>query len=195
MSHRGRPHGTRWLLAGYAGLAGFFALEAAVRQPGGASSLRASGDDRGTTRLIAAAYGVGAELPLLLRRLPTPELPAAVGACGLVMQACGLALRAWSMRALGGLYSRTLRTEGRGHALVDTGPYRLVRHPGYAGSLLTWAGFALTSRDPAAAALVVGLVGAAYARRIAAEERLLGRDLPGYTAYSDGRKRIVPFVW
>lgn len=66
---------TGWFLAGYAGVAGFFALEALTRQPGDASSLAASSDDQGTTRTIITAYALAADLPLLLRRLPGPSFP------------------------------------------------------------------------------------------------------------------------
>ena len=98
------------------------------------------------------------------------------------------------MRALGASYSRTLRTED-GHAVVDTGPYRWVRHPGYTGSLLVWTGFALTSRSVLGVALIPALLGAAYSRRIAAEEDLLRRDLPGYTTYSRRTRKLIPLVW
>ena len=43
--------------------------------------------------------------------------------------------------------------------------------------------------------LVAGLLGWAYQRRIAAEERLLQRDLPGYNAYIRRTKKLIPFVW
>ncbi len=185
---------TRWLLAGYAGVAGFFALEAVTRTPGKASSLAASSDDQGTTRMIVAAYALAAELPLALRRVPVPQLPLIAGPVGLALLASGLTLRAWSMRTLGASYTRTLRTQSE-QRVVDTGPYRLVRHPGYAGSLLTWTGFALTSRSMPVVAVVGALLGRAYHQRIGAEEKLLQRDLPGYTAYSTRTKRLAPFVW
>jgi protein-S-isoprenylcysteine O-methyltransferase Ste14 len=70
-----------------------------------------------------------------------------------------------------------------------------VRHPGYAGSLLTWTGFALTSCSLQVTALVAALLGHAYQRRMGAEEALLRRDLPGYAAYSRRTKKIIPFVW
>jgi protein-S-isoprenylcysteine O-methyltransferase Ste14 len=44
------------------------------------------------------------------------------------------------MRTLGRAYSRTLRTERE--RVVEAGPYRHVRHPGYLGSNLIWLGFA-----------------------------------------------------
>lgn len=186
--------GLGWFLAGYAGIAGFLALEALTRKPGRAASLETSADDQGTTRMIVVAYGVAAELPLLLRRIPAPRLPAAAAPAGLAVQAAGLALRAWSMHTLGGSYTRTLRT-GEEQFVVTAGPYRLVRHPGYTGSLLTWTGFALTSRSVPVLALVGGLLGRAYQRRIDAEEQLLNRDLPGYSAYQERTKKLVPYLW
>ena len=185
---------TGWLLAGYAGIAGFFVLEALTRQRGTASSLDASEDDRDTTRMIITAYALAADLPLLLRRLPAPQLPPVAGPAGLIVQASGLALRAWSMRTLGAAYTRTLRTDDEQH-VVEEGPYRLVRHPGYAGSLLTWSGFALASRSVPVIGFVTGLLGWAYQRRITAEEELLRRELPGYAAYSDRTKKLIPFLW
>lgn len=68
--------------------------------------------DQGTTRMIAVAYELGAEVPLLLRRTPLPELPRLVAPAGLILQATGLGLRAWWMRCLGEFYCRTLRTDG-----------------------------------------------------------------------------------
>ena len=185
---------TGWFLAGYAGVTGFLALEALTRRHGSASSLQASADDQGTTRMIVTAYGLAAELPLLLRRLPVPQLPRALGPAGVLVQACGLGLRGWSMRTLGASYTRTLRAD-EGQRVIDTGPYRLMRHPGYTGSLLTWTGFALASRSAPVVALVAGLLGRAYQRRIDAEEKLLRRDLPGYVAYSERTKRLIPFLW
>jgi protein-S-isoprenylcysteine O-methyltransferase Ste14 len=98
------------------------------------------------------------------------------------------------MRTLGASYTRTLRTEGA-RGVVDTGPYRWVRHPGYIGSLLTWIGYAMSSRSVFALAVVTALLGRVYHRRISAEEALLARDLPGYGDYVERTKKLVPFVW
>jgi protein-S-isoprenylcysteine O-methyltransferase Ste14 len=86
-----------------------------------------------------------------------------------------------------------LRAGQEQHA-VDTGRYRLVRQ-GYTGSLLSWTGFALASRSPLVLALVAALLGGAYHHRITVEEQLLQRDLPGYVAYSQHTKKLIPFVW
>ncbi len=191
---RHTPAGDHWFLAGYAGLAGFFALEATVRQPGSSASLHASDDDEGTTRGIVTAFVVGAILPVLLRRLPGPRLARWTAPAGLAMEATGLGVRIWSMRTLGAAYSRTLRA-GDAQRVVEAGPYRLVRHPGYLGTLVAWTGFGLTSGSLPVVAVVSTVFGRAYGRRITAEERLLARDLAGYQAYRRRTKRLLPFVW
>lgn len=186
--------GSGWLLAGYAGAGGFFVQELFFRQRGTASSLKASHDDEGTTRMLLASSGLAYGLPLVLRRLPLPLMPPAVAATGLIMQACGLALRIWSMRALGGFYTRTLRAAHDQH-VVDAGPYRMIRHPGYAGALLVWIGLAFSSRSAPATVVVAGLMGRAYQRRISAEENLLQGALPEYGDYSRRTKKLIPLAW
>jgi protein-S-isoprenylcysteine O-methyltransferase Ste14 len=189
-----RAGGIAWFIAGYAGVLGFFVLEGSTRKRGAASSLSASRDDRGTTRMIVAAYATAAIAAPVMRVMRQPQLPRAAGPIGVGLEAAGLGLRAWSMRTLGDSYTRTLRVGGA-QQVVDRGPYRFVRHPGYAGSLLIWTGFALTSRSFPVVEIVGGLLGFAYQRRVAAEEALLRRDLRGYPAYAKRTKRLIPFVW
>jgi len=183
-----------WFVAGYLGLAGFFGLEAVAREGGEAASLASSSDDQGTTRTIVLAFAIGAVTAPLLRRLPIRPMPRFAAPSGFALEMLGLGLRAWSMRTLRGFYSRTLRTAGD-QEVVDTGPYRVIRHPSYLGSLLIWTGFALTSRSRLVLALVAGLLGQAYVRRIAAEEQLLRRELRSYVSYSERTKKLVPLVW
>ena len=83
----------------------------------------------------------------------------------------------------------------RGHKVVDTGVYRFVRHPMYAGIFLLNVGMALwlESYAGAIAALVpIGILAA----RIVYEERFLQANLAGYGDYAERvRWRLVPFVW
>jgi protein-S-isoprenylcysteine O-methyltransferase len=169
-------------------------LEATTRRRGGASRLDPSVDDDGTTRRIARAYVLAAAAGPFARLLPFALLPRAAAPIGVGLQAVGLGLRAWSMETLGGAYTRMLRIEGE-QRVVEGGPYRAIRHPGYLGSILVWTGFALTTRRVGAALLVGGLLGDAYRRRIAAEEELLLRKLPGYPAYVARTRRLLPRIW
>jgi protein-S-isoprenylcysteine O-methyltransferase Ste14 len=190
----GPRRGVGWFAAGYAGVNGFMALEALVRQPGTASDLHASADDAASTRGIVAASALAGLSAPFLRRLPVRPLPAVCAPFGVVVLLVGLALRAWSMQTLSEAYTRTLRVTNE-QAVTERGPYQYVRHPGYLGSLLIWAGFALSSGSTLVLAVIGALLVPAYAHRIDAEERLLGEELAGYAAYRGRTKRLVPYVW
>ncbi|MEV7182777.1 isoprenylcysteine carboxylmethyltransferase family protein [Kitasatospora sp. NPDC093102] len=164
------------------------------REDASAGTWHADRRDRGSTRLLLGCYLVSVLAVVLFDRAAIGELPVWAGWFGVAMVAVGLALRAWGMRTLGRYYTRTLRTVDDQH-LVRTGPYRLIRHPGYAGSLLVWAGYAVGTGSWAAALVVAALLLTAYGRRISAEERLL-LDVFGseYAEYRRVSKRLVPFV-
>ncbi len=82
-----------------------------------------------------------------------------------------------------------------GQRVVRTGPYRLVRHPMYSGALLLLAATPPALGSLAALPFVAGLA-AVLVVRIAAEERLLVAELPGYAEYRrEVRHRLVPGVW
>jgi protein-S-isoprenylcysteine O-methyltransferase Ste14 len=83
----------------------------------------------------------------------------------------------------------------RGHRVVDSGPYSVVRHPGYAG--LVWAipfsGLALGSWLAAAIGL---LMSGMILRRVLFEDAFLKKNLEGYAAYTGRvRHRLIPGVW
>ena len=190
----GPRRGLRWFAAGSLGLTGLLAAEALVRAPGQASDLHAGHEDAGSTRGIAVAVGLAALSAPLLRRLPLRPLPRWCAPLGLLVLLAGLALRLWSMQTLAESYSRTLRVTNE-QQVTERGPYGHVRHPGYAGSLLVWFGFALTSGSAAVVGTVAALLLPAYAHRMEAEERLLDQELAGYAAYSERTARLVPHLW
>lgn len=83
----------------------------------------------------------------------------------------------------------------RGHKVIDTGPYGMVRHPMYSAASLAYIAtpFALGSRLGIFGASVLLLL---VVVRIFFEERLLERELPGYCDYmTNVRYRLVPFIW
>ncbi len=143
-----------------------------------------------------AGYALAAGAPLLVRRAGrVGSLPAAAKPIGLALQVAGLGLRLWSMQTLRDAYSRTLRVTNT-QDVVDRGPYRHVRHPGYLGSLLTWLGFTSdSSGSGVVVAAVAGVLVPAYRRRIAVEEALLTEQLPGYGAYQQRTTRLIPHLW
>lgn len=79
--------------------------------------------------------------------------------------------------------------------VVSTGPYVVVRHPMYSGSLLYFLGIPIALGSWWG--LLVGiLMMPVFVLRLFDEEKLLARNLPGYSEYMDRVKyRLVPFVW
>ncbi|CAG0983141.1 hypothetical protein GPROT1_02454 [Gammaproteobacteria bacterium] len=107
----------------------------------------------------------------------------------------GHALVVWAT-GTNAFFSQVVRIQTeRGHAVVSSGPYRLVRHPAYSGAILVVLGapIALGSWW----ALVPGIVCAVLMTvRAALEDRTLQAELPGYRAYTQStRYRLLPGVW
>ena len=83
----------------------------------------------------------------------------------------------------------------RGQRVVDTGPYRYVRHPMYAGFIPLSAGMALWLGSYAAAFATI-VPTAIIAVRALFEEKFLVHNLPGYEEYRERvRYRFIPYVW
>jgi protein-S-isoprenylcysteine O-methyltransferase Ste14 len=79
--------------------------------------------------------------------------------------------------------------------VVETGPYRVVRHPLYSAALLMFL-FTPLALGSYWGMLVLPPIFAALALRLLDEERLLEADLPGYREYKTRtRYRLIPFVW
>jgi protein-S-isoprenylcysteine O-methyltransferase Ste14 len=112
---------------------------------------------------------------------------------GLVVMLAGMALRWYSIRVLGTSFTCEVSTRP-GQEVIESGPYRWVRHPSYTGGLVTVLGVLVSCVNWASfAALLVALAG--YAYRIRIEERALSRDLgPPYREYMRRTKRLIPFL-
>jgi protein-S-isoprenylcysteine O-methyltransferase Ste14 len=151
-------------------------------------------------RLAGAATILASRVGLLVAGLDarlnwtSASLPAARLA-GLGGYAAGSALYLWAM-ASNPFFSTVVRIQKeRGHRVVDTGPYRAVRHPGYLGWIL--AVLAVPLILGSAWALVPAALGCAlWIVRTALEDLTLRRELEGYQAYTERvRFRLLPGVW
>lgn len=122
-------------------------------------------------------------------------VPLAWRVTGLIGLASSLGLTFWSMLA-NRFFSPVVRIQSeRGHHLINSGPYRHLRHPGYLGII----------GGPLFAALALGswwallpATGIVFliVRRTAMEDKFLRRELEGYPAYVEKvRYRLLPGVW
>lgn len=114
---------------------------------------------------------------------------------GLLLIAAGYTIGAWALaenRFFAGVVR--IQTE-RGHQVCDSGPYRIVRHPGYAGNLLALPGLVLTLSStwtiiPAVIAFIIAIL------RTTLEDHTLQEELPGYSDYAQRvRYRLFPGIY
>ena len=142
---------------------------------------------------------VGAVLWFAAARVLVPA--AVIGGGGVVFAfgaTCawlGLLLRWWSVLTLGRFFTTVLAV-GETQPVIESGPYRWLRHPSYSGLLLAFVGCGVMVGDWAGLLGSVGIVLAALVLRIRVEERALTAALgQRYVTFASRRARLVPFVW
>ncbi len=107
----------------------------------------------------------------------------------------GLILRLQATRTLGAFFTRTL-VAAADQPIIQKGPYRVVRHPGYLGDLLMWIGASMATQNGFAIAFITCVMLLAYAYRIRREETMLRVTLgESYAAYMARTKRLIPFIY
>jgi protein-S-isoprenylcysteine O-methyltransferase Ste14 len=114
---------------------------------------------------------------------------------GLLLVALGHSLAVWAT-AVNNYFSQIVRLQSeRGHQVVDKGPYRFVRHPGYLGSIMTSIGTPILLASHWA--LLLGAFGVLLmVLRTYLEDRMLKEELAGYQHYStEVQQRLLPGVW
>lgn len=125
----------------------------------------------------------------------TAALPAAVRIVALAGMATGLGMFYRAMRE-NRFFSAVVRIQSdRGHRVIETGPYSVVRHPGYAGLVIVppLSGLALGSWLAVVTGVIISVL---VLRRVLFEDAFLRAHLEGYVAYA-GRVpyRLIPGIW
>jgi protein-S-isoprenylcysteine O-methyltransferase Ste14 len=118
-----------------------------------------------------------------------------VCAVGYVLLIVGIAGTTWA-ESVNKFFERTVRIQtDRGHTVIDTGPYGIIRHPGYVGAILLILGMPLAlgsywAMIPAILTCLLLVV------RTILEDQTLQNELPGYKEYAKRvRYKLVPCVW
>jgi protein-S-isoprenylcysteine O-methyltransferase len=116
-------------------------------------------------------------------------------ACGCASFGLGLALRWYSISYLGRFFTVNVAIHSR-HEIIDTGPYRFIRHPSYTGALLAFLGLALTLGNWLSLIVVMVPIMLAFGWRMSTEETALASALGSpYVNYMRRTKRLVPFTY
>jgi protein-S-isoprenylcysteine O-methyltransferase Ste14 len=135
-------------------------------------------------------YGPRLPYPLNLRIVPHLALTAWLAA---VLCVIGLAFASWARITLGRNWSGIV-TLKEGHELVESGPYRFVRHPIYTGILTMFFATAMALGHLAGFAATL-LVFASFWIKLRDEEQLMLQQFPErYAIYRQRVKRVIPFV-
>jgi protein-S-isoprenylcysteine O-methyltransferase Ste14 len=152
-------------------------------------------------KVLAPLLAVSLSFPLFIvagldhRYGWSPAFPLWPSIVGLIVVAIGYAFSGWAL-VENRFFSGVVRIQAdRGHVVCDSGPYRFVRHPGYAGNILSLPGIVLALGSmwtliPAAVALVIAVI------RTALEDRTLQDELPGYRDYTRRvHYRLIPVIY
>jgi len=125
----------------------------------------------------------------------SPVFPLWLIVLGFLLISLGYAFAAWAFIE-NRFFSSVVRVQvDRGHVVCDSGPYRIVRHPGYAGNIPPLLGIVLALSSmwtlvPAALALIIAVI------RTALEDQALQDELPGYRDYARRvRYRLIPGIY
>lgn len=185
-------------IAFYAVFVPFMALELVIRLR---SAVNRGGwrEDRGSFVLLYVAVSgglVGAFVTAInVRATAITFARWPIFALGIALTAAGVAIRASSFVLLGRFFTTDVRVHP-GQTVVDTGPYRWVRHPSYTGLILILVGLGLALGNWASLLIVLVLPTAALVNRIRVEERALldGLGEP-YRRFAASRARLLPGVW
>lgn len=186
------PEPARWLGIGMIGLYVAWLLgegKVMAREAGQKKTER----DQGTYELYALGRACTIFTALGLEGRFGPANLVVPLSVGLGLLVIGVAFRWWAIRTLGRFYSHFVRQQ-EGHQIVQTGPYRFLRHPAYTGMLIANAGFVLCFFNWIALAALLGFFLPAVARRIVVEERTLFQ-IEGYPEFAAKRWRLFPPLW
>ena len=125
----------------------------------------------------------------------SPEFPIWLNILGFILITFGYVFASWAIIENQFFSSVTRIQKERGHVVCDSGPYKIVRHPGYAGNIPPLAGIVLALGSvwtliPVIIALIIAVI------RTALEDKTLQEELSGYREYTKRvRYRLIPGIF
>jgi protein-S-isoprenylcysteine O-methyltransferase Ste14 len=118
-----------------------------------------------------------------------------IATTGIVMVAVGVAFRWIAILSLGKLFTVDVAIT-QGHRLIRTGIYRVIRHPSYTGSLLSFLGLGLAFASYLSVAIIFIPICVAFLYRIHVEEQtLIATFGDEYLKYRASTKALIPGIY
>lgn len=114
---------------------------------------------------------------------------------GLLLIVAGLLIRWYAVLTLRHYFTSNVQIL-EGHQLIEHGLYKIIRHPAYAGSLLSFLGLGLALNSCLSVVVIFVPIFLAFSRRIKIEEAALQRAFGlQYQEYQRRTKKLIPFVY
>ncbi len=156
----------------------------------------ANPQDAGTLGLLNQATTAALILALAAAWLPWASIAPARLALdiGTLLLILGSALRRYCFQLLGKFFTAAVSVSA-GQPVIDRGPYRWIRHPGYSAGFLMYIGMGLALGNWLSVLVFILLIVTVYPRRVKAEEAALLATLgEPYRQYMRRTKRYIPFI-
>jgi protein-S-isoprenylcysteine O-methyltransferase Ste14 len=119
----------------------------------------------------------------------------AIVIAGELVALAGVVLRIWAISVLDQFFTFIVGIADD-HRVIQHGPYRVLRHPGYAGALLTLLGIGVALANWLSLLVIFVMPVLALGVRIKVEDETLADALgEEYRAYADRTARLIPGVW
>jgi protein-S-isoprenylcysteine O-methyltransferase Ste14 len=183
----------RWIVVGTAAIWVLLELRQSITQR--SEGVKANWGSEVLFRLIVAAGALVAGALVGVAPSATIQPVAVADWIGLVLFWGGISLRFWSFRTLGRYFTFIVQTSSD-QPVITAGPYRVIRHPSYAGLLLIVMAVGLFIGNWLSLASLTAAVAGGLVLRIRVEERALMQSLgDSYRAYAATHKRLVPLIW
>lgn len=175
-----------------------FLPERRVVQSGLEGAKRSDSKDSNSTKVIVGGTGLASLLAYPAAFIEAWSFPRSwqmpLFVAGLLMILLGSVLRRYCWRTLGKFFTGDVKARSD-QPVIESGPYRLVRHPSYTAGMMMFIGVGLALGSWVSVALLTVATVATYTYRVVIEERALLEAIgEPYRAYMKERKRFIPYV-
>jgi protein-S-isoprenylcysteine O-methyltransferase Ste14 len=176
-------------------LYGFFEVFLNLRQK--RRSKTASSGDKGSLWLLYGLITLGYTLAFSIGATTIGRIHSwdAFFGIGMAVVAAGLAVRIYSILTLKQFFTYSVTTV-EDQKIIETGLYKLIRHPGYLGQLMIFLGISISISNWLSVLAMMIPVTAGYRYRMRIEEKYMAEQLgEEYLNYQKRTKRIIPTIY
>lgn len=174
----------------YSGVLFFYLVIERIAYRG--SEIKGKQSKKWTRYSLLFSWGCLLTFPLLEYSL-YPRYNLIITITGAALIVLGTGLRAWGIWTLGKYFSVHIEIKND-HKLVESGPYKFIRHPAYAGNIIQTLGIPLTLNAYFSLGISVLLI-ILFLTRLKFEEEVLIREIEGYNDYMKRTNRLIPKIW